>query len=470
MGITSAFAISRSGLAVVEKRAEVTAGNIASGDRPEYARKRVLQGADAGGGVRVTGIRREADAAVERLHRIELSRAGRQEAIASGLELYTTRLGEPGAAGSLTSRFDDLRSAFTQLANAPEQVAAQTGVLMAAEGVARALNDTADALDEARALTLERIGVSVGTLNQGMARIADLNDRIARAGPGTDREAALLDEAGALLDRLSEIADLRVVADSAGRMTVYTAGGTALVEGMNAKVLDFDEATGALTADGIDITPDRPGVRGFGEGRLAGQLALMNEAFPRMQLQLDEAARALIVEFADADASLTGNAAGLFVEAGNPDVPAAFDGIAARIAVNDAVRPEAGGFLWRLRDGVGAAVQGAGSDATQPNLFVDMLEAAHGFDVAAGLGDTASIQQFVAGLVADQQQTRVTAQQRQETLVAGAASIEAIRSGISGVNIDDELQRLVEIEQAYAANSQVIRSLTEMLDTLLAAF
>jgi flagellar hook-associated protein 1 FlgK len=99
-----------------------------------------------------------------------------------------------------------------------------------------------------------------------------------------------------------------------------------------------------------------------------------------------------------------------------------------------------------------------------------MLEAAHGFDVAAGLGDTASIQQFVAGLVADQQQTRVTAQQRQETLVAGAASIEAIRSGISGVNIDDELQRLVEIEQAYAANSQVIRSLTEMLDTLLAAF
>jgi flagellar hook-associated protein 1 FlgK len=38
------------------------------------------------------------------------------------------------------------------------------------------------------------------------------------------------------------------------------------------------------------------------------------------------------------------------------------------------------------------------------------------------------------------------------------------------VNIDDELQRLVEIEQAFAANSQVIRSLSEMLDTLLAAF
>ena len=95
---------------------------------------------------------------------------------------------------------------------------------------------------------------------------------------------------------------------------------------------------------------------------------------------------------------------------------------------------------------------------------------AQGFDAAAGLGDSATLAQFVSALVADQQQTRVSAQQREETLLASAASIEAVRSGVSGVNVDDELQKLLEIEQAYAANSRVIQTLTEMLDTLLAAF
>ncbi|MCU4654334.1 flagellar hook-associated protein FlgK [Roseibacterium sp. SDUM158016] len=470
MGITSALSISRSGLAVVEKRAEITAGNIANADNPVHTRKTALQATDAAGGVRVTGIRREIDAAVERLFRVEQARAGRQEAIASGLELYTTRLGQPGAGTSLTDRIADLRSAFTQLANAPELPAAQTGVLMASESLVRELNDTADALDEARALTHERIGASVATLNSGLMRLAELNGRIPKAGSGTDLEAALLDEAAALVDQLSEVADLHVVSDASGRLSIYTAGGTELLADRNRRTISFDEVSGMLLADGVDITPGRPGERGFAEGKLAGQIELLNAVFPRMQLQLDETARALIEEFSAADASLTPGATGLFVERGNAGLPASTDDLASRIGVNDAVRPEAGGFLWRLRDGVGAIAPGAASDATQPNAFVDIFETTHGFDALAGLGNNVTIGQFVAGLVADQQQTRVSAQQRQETLLASAASIEAVRSGISGVNLDDELQRLVEIEQAYAANSQVIRSLTEMLDTLLAAF
>jgi flagellar hook-associated protein 1 FlgK len=470
MGITSAFSISRSGLSLVEKRAEITAGNIANAERPDYTRKTVIQDSDAAGGVRIAGVRREVDFAVERLHRIELSRAGRQDAIASGLELYSTRLGQPGATSSLPNRMDELRAAFNQLANSPEQPAAQTGVLMAAEGLVRELNETSRALEETRALARERVKTSVGTLNAGLSQLADLNERILQAGPGTEREAALLDEAGALLDQLSTVADIRVSTDTLGRMKIFTAGGTELLEGTNARTITFDDVTGTLTADGIDITPGRPGQRGFEEGEIAGQIALLGEVLPKMQLQLDETARALIEEFAAADTSLAPGAAGLFAERGHPNLPVTYYGIAGRIDVNDAVRPETGGFLWRIRDGIGAVAEGPASDASQPNAFVNIFGNAQSFDPAAGLGGSVTITQFVAGLVADQQQTRVAAQQRQETLLTSAASLEAVRSGISGVNIDDELQRLVEIEQAFAANSQVIRSLSEMLDTLLAAF
>jgi flagellar hook-associated protein 1 FlgK len=312
--------------------------------------------------------------------------------------------------------------------------------------------------------------VSVGTLNAGLSQLAELNERILQAGQGTEREATLLDEAGALLDQLSTVADIRVSNDTSGRMKIFTAGGTELLEGTNARTIAFDDVTGTLTADGIDITPGRPGQRGFDEGAIAGQIALLGQVLPRMQLQIDETARVLIEEFAAADASLAPGAAGLFAERGNPNLPATYDGVAGRIDVNDAVRPETGGFLWRIRDGIGAVAEGPASDASQPNAFVNVFGTAQSFDPAAGLGGSVTITQFVAGLVADQQQTRVSAQQRQETLLASAASLEAVRSGISGVNIDDELQRLVEIEQAFAANSQVIRSLSEMLDTLLAAF
>jgi flagellar hook-associated protein 1 FlgK len=470
MSITSAFAIGRSGLSSVEKWAEVTSGNIANADRAGYTKKTMQRGTDPGGGVQVIGIRRESDDAVERLHRIELSRAGRQEAVASGLELYTTRLGQPGDAGGLVSRIDALQSAFTQLANAPEQLAMQSGALEAAKGAALALNDTAAALGEAASLTRDRIGASVATLNEGLGRIAELNRQIAQAGAATDGQAALMDEAGAILDRLSGIADLRAVPDGQGRLTVHTAGGTPLVENTDARTIRYDDATGSLLADGIDITPDRAGARGFSEGRLAGEIHLFGQVIPKMQLQLDEAARALMQGFAAADASRAPGQPGLFTDAGAAFDPLALDGLAGRIAVNDAVIPEAGGAIWRLRDGVGAALPGAPGDPTQPGAFVDMLEGTLAFDPAAGLETTTTLSGFAASLVADQQQMRVSAQARQETLMAGAASLEAVRSAISGVNRDEELQRLIEIEQSYAANSQVIRTLTEMVDTLLAAF
>jgi flagellar hook-associated protein FlgK len=116
MGITSAFSISRSGLSLVEKRAEITASNIANAERPDYTRKVRDPGLGCcGGRAHCRRASRESTFAVERLHRIELSRAGRQDAIASGLELYSTRLGQPGATSRLPNRMDELRAAFNQL-------------------------------------------------------------------------------------------------------------------------------------------------------------------------------------------------------------------------------------------------------------------------------------------------------------------------------------------------------------------
>ena len=53
-------------------------------------------------------------------------------------------------------------------------------------------------------------------------------------------------------------------------------------------------------------------------------------------------------------------------DAGAAYDPLASEGLAGRIALNDAVNPVAGGAAWRLRDGLGSAAPG---DAGDPALL-----------------------------------------------------------------------------------------------------
>ncbi|MEL6920159.1 MAG: hypothetical protein AAFO77_03925, partial [Pseudomonadota bacterium] len=178
MGLTSAFGLSRSGLSTVEKWAETTSANIANADKPGYARKSVLRSTDDMGIVSVSGIRRESDGAIDRMHRMELARMGRQDAIASGANLYLGQLGAPEDPNSLSNRIADLQTAIVQLANAPEQISRQNAALTTAESLARDLNAADAALDEAALTVQGRVAASVNAANLAITKVAELNQRI----------------------------------------------------------------------------------------------------------------------------------------------------------------------------------------------------------------------------------------------------------------------------------------------------
>lgn len=469
MGLTSAFGLSRSGLSTVEKWAETTSANIANADKPGYARKSVLRSTDDMGIVSVSGIRRESDGAIDRMHRMELARMGRQDAIASGANLYLGQLGAPEDPNSLSNRIADLQTAIVQLANAPEQISRQNAALTTAESLARDLNAADAALDEAALTVQGRVAASVNAANLAITKVAELNQRIIGVEPGTQQHAMLTDELSIQLDALAELVDTRAVFDAAGRASVYTADGSPLVEDNAYELLSFEPATSSVILDGRDITPGRSGARGFSEARLAGEIELLRDVFPQVQRQLDEMSRGLMVGFETADATVTAGVAGLFTDDGAAFDPANFTGLAGRISVNDAVRPIAGGDIWRLRDGIAATTEGPPADPTQLAQFVTMMESQQTFDGAAGLGTASTLSEFAAALGADQQRVRTDAEELRETFKNSAASLEATRSSLSGVDVDDELQQLILIEQSYAANSRVITVVSEMVDTLLAA-
>jgi len=72
-------------------------------------------------------------------------------------------------------------------------------------------------------------------------------------------------------------------------------------------------------------------------------------------------------------------------------------------------------------------------------------------------------------MISDQKLVQVQAQEKLHELGGRAEAVEAARQSVQGVNLDTELQKLTLIEQSFAANAQVMQSLTQMLDSLLAA-
>lgn len=61
---------------------------------------------------------------------------------------------------------------------------------------------------------------------------------------------------------------------------------------------------------------------------------------------------------------------------------------------------------------------------------------------------------------------RVNAENNEGFSAARQGSLRDIELG-QGINTDQELQKLLLIEQAYAANARVVTTASEMIDTLL---
>jgi flagellar hook-associated protein 1 FlgK len=471
MSITNAFVSSRSGLAATAAWSEMTANNIANADRVGYVRRGLLQTSGPGGtGVLVTGIRREVDGALDRMHRQEMSRTATQDAVAGGLEIHAALLGKPGDPQSIPGRITALQSRLDELSNDPAQPSLQRAALDAAAGLAAGLNATAATLSETAANTRAGIAVDVETLNRLLSEAAELNRKIALSAPGTRDNAMFEDALASRLDEMSTLVDLRVQRDPGGAMVIYTSGGTPLLEGQTVHSVSLSAADGRLFAGDAEITPNAAGVRGFDEGRLAGRFLLLNQVLPRMQTQLDETARMLVQSFTAADTTVAPGQPGLFTDANGPFDPAAAQGLAARLSINEAVRGPGGDTLWRMRDGMGAAAPGPESDNARIEGMIAAFDVSFTLSPAAGLGAQARLTEFVPAMIADQQVAFTSAQDRSDALRAGAQTLETARLGFQGVNVDDELQQLVAIEQSYAANAVMMRTLGEMMDTLLAAF
>lgn len=483
MSITGALSNALTGLTAASRGIEVVSSNVANARTEGYARRELMLSSQTlgsqGAGVRVVGVQRIVDQGV--LADLRLA----DGAVAGGdaRQAFQTRvgalIGAPGEAGSLSARIADLQAALVEASNGPSSQARLEGVARAAGQIVTGLNTASQEIQAARIQADDEIGAVVEQLNQDLARVRDLNVEIRKLdGAGRDY-SALRDQRQILIDQIATVVPVREIPRDGGMVALVTPGGALLLDGQPARIgfapvgvitPDMTLASGALS--GLTVN-DRPvdiavGKGAMGGGRLGALFDIRDGLAPQAQGMIDALARDLYDRFADPalDPTIAPGQPGLFTDGPGALVPADELGLAGRLRLNAALDPSQGGALWRLRAGVYAAGPNAPGDGSLLAAMTDALDAARS-PASGPFGGTARSAGALSDQAAGLWSSRTQGIEKSLTFSASRADTLRQLHLQDGVDTDREMQQLMALEQAYAANARVVSTVDELMKTLL---
>jgi flagellar hook-associated protein 1 FlgK len=364
----------------------------------------------------------------------------------------------------IPSALNQLFQSFSAWSTQPTNTNYQSAVIDAAQQVGSAFQQAAVQLGQIQTSSTDDIQTTVAQINQDATAIQSYNQAM---GQNSQPNAGLSAQLESTLENLSGLANIQVLQGSGGTVTVLLGGQTALVEGTQVNAIQAvnniasnsgnpDAAPNISIEDssGNDITSQ------ITEGGLAGLLSVRNNLLPSLigGGQQVGGLNTLAQSLADSvnnvleqgsTASTPPYQAGSALFTYNDASPS---GIAGSLAVSSTIT---GSQLAAADTGPpfvanGAALTLAGLDSSSPGP-VD------------GQGFTqyfASLTSTVGNAVNDAN-TNATAQSQ---LVAQAQSLQ---QQVSGVSLDEEAVRLVQLQSSYDAASKVVTVVDDTLQSLL---
>ncbi|MBR0850619.1 flagellar hook-associated protein FlgK [Bradyrhizobium diazoefficiens] len=488
MSLTSALDSARSSLGASGVQSSVISRNIAGANATGYSRKTAVLDNLPGVGVYVAAIQRAASSGLYANVLTATSGAAKQTALYDGLQkIAAATVDDPELNQSPTAQLNALKSALQQYANAPDNATLAQAAVASAKDMAAALNQATQTVQSARATADADMASSVANINRLLTQFQTTNTAIVKGTIAGDDVTDYLDQRDSIVSKLSEELGVTMTIRANGDAALYTDSGVVLFDKI-ARPVTF-VATNAYTAgttgnavyiDGVPVTGANS-VMPLKSGKLAGLAQLRDNATVTYQSQLDEVARGLIEAFKESDqtASALPDVPGLFTYPGAPTMPAGATisvGLAGLISVAASVDPALGGNPDLLRDGAisgSAAYQynttGTAGYSTRLHQLVDSMDTPQSWDPAAQGKPTGSVLDFAsssASWIENQRKVADDSSQYQNTLLERS---NAALSNVSGVNMDDEMSLMLQVERTYSASSKIISTVDEMLQSLLAA-
>lgn len=450
---------------------DVVSNNTANINTPGYSRQVVnfqetdpytppdsspTRPGELGTGVSVASVNRVRDQFVDKRVWAANSQSSAVNTLRDTLGQVENAYNEPGDTG-VGQQLTNLYNSFSDLSANPQSAAIRSTVLNKAETLVNSFHAVSTTLSQITPQLTAQINSAVDTVNQIAGQIAALNKSITLSVAAGDAPNDLLDKRGQLLDQLSGLVDVQVTDQKDaqtgklnGKISVNV-GGYALVQDDTANTLPKTVTTANNTLGLVTDSGDAIPLRG---GQLYG-LVKATTLVKGYQADLDTLAYNVVTatnQRHQLGYGLDGSTNNAFFGALTTS-----QGAAAAISIDSGVA----GDLNKIA---------AAAAPTPPNAF-----APGSGDNARSLASLASDQVIgsfsldsyynakVAAVGADSQ----TFQQEADNQAKVLSQVQNQQSSVSGVNLDEELTKLLQYQRAYQAAARVINTADAFLDTII---
>lgn len=456
MGILSTLSSARSGLNAASVALDAASNNVSNASTEGYSRRSVrLTSSDPiqvgsnwrGTGVSVAGIDRAHDVFVNRQL---VSSVGNQAASESEFEvlLLSESWFNDVEIDGLPTMLQGVYDSLTQATQDPADETLRRAVANGSVAFASSVSRTAESLVDLQAQVQDRMSGELSEANQRIQNIADLNRAvIASQGNASD----LLDQRDIEITALAEQLGVDFHIEEDGSATVLL-GGHSLVNGIEGRTLSVEHAAGESSFY-LSVDKGRTQVSGDVGGALGG----MNTALDRIEGYLDDMdvfVQEVSDQFNDQHAlgfDRSGAAGQEWFQ-----VTAGGDHLAQSFTFNTALVDDPSLFAF-AEDAAAAAGDGG-------NLRV-MLEMESDDSFTGGMSGEETLLNLLSEVGEDAATAKRTAQQQGVVL----NDLMGLRDAISGVDLDEEAANLIEFQASYQAAAKVLRTSSELFDTLMQA-
>ncbi len=355
----------------------------------------------------------------------------------SSIEPLFNVTGDSGIPRALDAFFQS----FSALSVSPNDAVARNNVLSSATELTHQFNSTITGLGNASLNLNQRISSAASTINGLTQQIAQLNTQI-NSDPQSASDQAVDATLHNAIESLAEYANVTVLRQSDGSVTVLLDGQTPLVMGNQHYAIQASTGSGATVvkdASGKDVTAQLTG------GRLAAMINIRNTVLPGYCDNLNQLAAGISDQVNNAllnGVDQSGNQGAQLFSYNSPG------NAAATFQMTGITTDQLAAALPSAPGGNGNALSLAAL-ANSPQL--------------AGMTFT----QYYSRLASQVGQSLDTARQDQTTQQDLLDQARATRSNTQGVSLDTEAIKMLEYQRAYQATSHMVTMLNELTQNLM---
>lgn len=374
----------------------------------------------------------------------------------------------------ISAAFNNLYTSFSAWAQTPTDTTAQQTVLTNASALAQAFQQTASNLDQVAHDTTSQIQSTVSDVNQVVAQLQGYNQQLLN---GQTHDAGLDAEVNSTLENLSQYVDFSAIQQSDGSYTILMNGQTPLLVGDKQYQISYQPAVASADASypsarptaeiasysGADVTAATTG------GQLGALLNMSNTVLPSYIGDANQPGdlNLLAKQFADC---VNGLLTGGNISDGDPANDVAptpgvplftYDttddtNVAASLAVNSTITPDQLAAIQPATDSTAEVSNGVALALSQ---LADPQSSSGRGSLNGASVSFSSFYGELASRVGNDLNNATSDLTAQQSAVAQAQNL---RQQVSGVNLDQQAALLLQVQQAYDANSKFLSVLDQL--------